>query len=151
MQGQLVAQVQVHGVELAGLGEAVPVADRQPARVQPRQAAIAQLLHHPVDVDQRQAEGVAQHPLGQGKIAGAVAEQADVLHPRGDLAEKVGRAGIGAAPPHADDPFAEDRPLHRGVPVQERSKPLVGVGEAMESADRGHCDPRLRDRRHRMV
>jgi hypothetical protein len=76
-KGLLFHQMQVGGIELAGLLQALPVQHLQGATVQGDQAVAPEILQDPIDMHRREPERIAQLRLGHRQREGMVLHQLD--------------------------------------------------------------------------
>src|SRR5215213_2341927 len=120
--GRLFPDVEVRGVQLSGLLQAVPILDDDAAVLRRADQTVApELLKRPVDMHRGHAGGVAELGLRNRHLEGLSVYQADGPEAHIDLAQDVRDPGVGIAAADIDHPLPKHRRIDERVPPEHVS------------------------------
>src|SRR5215207_3406285 len=132
----LLLDVEVCGVELSGLLQAVPIFDDDAAALRRADETVSpQLLQRPVDMDRREPGGVAELGLRNRHLERLSGYQADRPKAHINLAQDVRDASVGIAATDIDHPLSKHRRIDERVPPEHvgdaRVRPKEGTNHLM--------------------
>ena len=107
-RGLTCGQVQIGRVEVACIGQSLPITDCHGSVPTANQTFLFKRLEGSVYMDWSEANRIGQLLLGHGELVVRVLPQAGDFKPQGKLAQQVSDAGMGIPPPDIRNPFPED-------------------------------------------
>src|SRR5215207_4895181 len=136
----LLLDVEVCGVELSGLLQAVPIFDDDAAALRRAdQTVTPELLERAVDMHRREAGGVAELGLRDGHLEGLAVYQADGPEAHIDLAHDVREPGVGIAATDIDHPLPKYRRVDERVAPEHIRDARVRTKEGPNRVMRDEC------------